>query len=929
MAYLSFLGNIFNPSGGTAASQPTGTNVYQTNIPQYAQPYVQNMMNATQAQIFQTDASGNVTGFNQYQPYSGMDQTAYNNASQAVAGFSPLQQQAQSSAANLQMPGQYGTATNLATASGLGALGTTGQAGMYGGMGNMAGQQAAGMSNAYGGLGAMAGQQGANIGASLGQMSTNPNAVGAYMNPYIQNALNPALQLSNQQYGMMGQQEQANATKVGAFGGTREALMAGLNQQNQMLANNQLIGNAYNTAYGQAQQQMNAANQAALSGNAQALQGYGMGLQGAGQAGQLGIQGAQTGLQGVGAQQAGYGQAGQAGATLAGIGGQQLGAQQNIINQQAAQGAAQQANAQQIINQGIQNYATAQQYPLMQLGTMSNMLHGLPMQAATTQQYQAAPSALNQAVGVAGIAGSLAGARGGLPSEFKKGIKGYAVGGVIGGTQSDLEDMPTDALQKEMSVTQSPTIKNQIKQILQARAGAQYAGGGIIAFSDGNDGEAIKEDPTAVRQAYIDAANMQKAQNSSLATPVNSSRFAAMGTPTSRFSNDQNASQSSGLTTADIRAGRTTPQAPTPGTAAAARLGITSVQPSTQDWQGSANVASAPTTQQPSVQAPPPAQQPPAQPPVQPTTAPGAITNASQKPKVNIPAVVAEKVSNETVKNGNNPEIEGYLKVPTEAEKNAIHDAYMAKLQSYLGPDDSAERLAKLDKRLERETKMYDKNQKLVYASMWAKIGSTPGSLIQATLAGIQHAIPQIISNDERRNQALNAIDDAKAEVNKAKRAEALQKWDIADKHTSKAVDHILKSSEIQAQDAGHKMQYKAAIYKADRDYQASTASTAQHAESNRLTREAREDAKLRDQVNVINGQLERIQKDNKDIYDMANMALPANATKQMKDQQTVARNRIKELEKDVRSSKADIENKILERSGKTNTDDPLGLRKK
>ena len=42
----------------------TSSTVYQTNIPQYAQPYVQNMMNATQAQIFQTDASGNVTGGN-------------------------------------------------------------------------------------------------------------------------------------------------------------------------------------------------------------------------------------------------------------------------------------------------------------------------------------------------------------------------------------------------------------------------------------------------------------------------------------------------------------------------------------------------------------------------------------------------------------------------------------------------------------------------------------------------------------------------------------------------------------------------------------------------------------------------------------------------------------------------------------------------
>jgi len=36
-------------------------------------------------------------------------------------------------------------------------------------------------------------------------------------------------------------------------------------------------------------------------------------------------------------------------------------------------GAAQQAQQQQIINQAMQDYANAQQYPLMQLGTMSNM----------------------------------------------------------------------------------------------------------------------------------------------------------------------------------------------------------------------------------------------------------------------------------------------------------------------------------------------------------------------------------------------------------------------------------------------------------------------------------------------------------------------------------------------------------------------------
>ena len=80
---------------------------------------------------------------------------------------------------------------------------------------------------------------------------------------------------------------------------------------------------------------------------------------------------------------------------------------QGIIGTQALQGALQQQNAQQVINQGIQNYATAQQYPLMQLGTMSNMLRGLPMQSQTTQMYQAQPTATQQAIGLGGTAAML------------------------------------------------------------------------------------------------------------------------------------------------------------------------------------------------------------------------------------------------------------------------------------------------------------------------------------------------------------------------------------------------------------------------------------------------------------------------------------------------------------------------------------------
>jgi hypothetical protein len=391
--------------GGPApAAQPTTSTVTNTNIPDYAQPYVETMLGATQQQLFNTtqnaDGTTQITGVKPYTPYS-------TNPQDYFAGFSPLQQQAQQGVANMQMPGQYNTATGLASASGMGALGTTGQAGMYGQQGAQAGQQGARMSNAYGGMGAMQGQQGANIGASLGQMAQDPNVVQGYMNPYLQASLNPQLAEAQRQYDITGQQQQGAATKSGAFGGSREALMAAENQRNANMAKNQMIGQGYNTAFQNAQQQMQAANQAALAGNQQAMQGYGMGLQGAGQAGQLGIQGAQAGLAGVGAQQAGYGQAGQAASNLANIGGQQLQAQQGIYGLQNNIGAQQQAHQQDIINQQIQNYAVAQQYPQQQLAFMNAMLRGLPMQAGSTQMYQAQPSAVSQAAGLgtAGIAG--------------------------------------------------------------------------------------------------------------------------------------------------------------------------------------------------------------------------------------------------------------------------------------------------------------------------------------------------------------------------------------------------------------------------------------------------------------------------------------------------------------------------------------------
>jgi hypothetical protein len=583
------------------------------------------MLGATQKQLFTMggqgtpatyDAEGNqtspgtpggteITGFQPYKAFGGTyddkgKQIGY-DAGKALAGFSPAQQQAQQGIMGLQVPGQYGAATNLTGQAALGSLGAADQAGnlqnqalgygsagaqygdvgqmygaqgaqqaaqaarqtanqarMYGAQGSQAGQQAAGLSNLYGGMGSQAGQQyaglsgatgaqGAGIGQSLGQMSTDPNAVQSYMNPYIQASLNPQLAEIQRQYDITGTQQQSGATKSGAFGGSREALMAAENQRNAGLAKNQLIGQGYNTAFQQAQQQMNAANQAALAGNQQALsgygqagaqsmQGYGMGLQGAGQAGSQAMQGAQAGLQGVGAQQAagqlglagtaqgmqgagyglqgaqagmqgvqgalgagqyglaGLGQAGQMAGQLAGIGGQQLAAQQGIYNAQNQVGGQQQQLEQQKINQAIQDYANAQQYPIMQLGTMSNMLRGLPMQAQTTQQYQAQANPITQGIGALGAGASLYNAtkaEGGVVKAAKGGIMSYDVGGAV---YSDLLEMEPEQLSKYIKEASSPRVKSMAEQILREKTGK--ASGGIMRFYEGEKvdlGEEVKE----------------------------------------------------------------------------------------------------------------------------------------------------------------------------------------------------------------------------------------------------------------------------------------------------------------------------------------------------------------------------------------------------------------------------------------------------
>ena len=730
---MSFISNLFGGGGGggsqQAAPQQTTSNVYQTNIPDYAQPYVSNMLNATQSQLFNTDSSGNITGFNQYQPYTGMTNDQLTAAQSAVAGFSPLQQQAQSSAANLQVPGQYGAATGQTMRGIMGA-------------------------NQIGG-------QMQNLAASANPYDFQKQ-VGGYMNPYIQQSLAPQLQLANQQYGIAGTQMAGQATGAGAFGGSRNALQQGLNQQNQMLAQNQLISQGYNTAFSAAQNQYNQSGAFQLQG-----------LQGA-----------------LGAQQQGMAGAAQLGS----LGQAQLAAQQGILGTQNQLGAQQQANQQQVINQGIQNYATAQQYPLMQLGTMSNMLRGLPLQSSTTQSYQAAPSALTQAVGAAGtgaMLGSMYAKEGGLLKTKKMaagGIASYGAGDIVESTESDLEQMPSNALNKELASTTSDLVKSKIRGILQARAGAQYAGGGIIAFDEGTKGNSVGDDAAAAAaddgtadNAYLDRSRglVEGVKNIGRAftTPSNYDPIQKLVLDPAK------AIQNWGQTPLDKQAAEFRSASQTPNQTPV--LGGQTMLPSSASQTPNQTPVLGGLTPNESV--------------VQPNAAPAPVAaapagvKAAPSPEQTVTAV-QKQATNQTIARATDPTSTSWMDLLLPKDKSETIKQYLAEKEKYVGPDTSEANKASLEARKEREQKSYDQMDKLVKAQMFAKMGTTPGSLLTAALTGFQAGVPALVSNIQKRDEIINQIDDSIMNIDKAKRLERAGNFDESYKFADKGIDQSIQA---------------------------------------------------------------------------------------------------------------------------------------
>jgi len=306
-------------------ADPTQVVTQQNAISSYAQPYVENLLGKAQAV---TNAP--------YQPYP----------EQRTAEFTGLQNQAFQSAGQLGVTPQTGQGTNYANMAGIGGLGVAGQANPYG----------------------------------------FQNQVGGYMNPYLQYSLAPQLAEANRNFDITGVNQQSKATQAGAFGGSREAIMAAENERNRNMGLNSIIGQGYNTAFTNAQQQYN--------------------------------QNLQTQL-------AGLNTAGQAASTLGQLGQNQYAQETGTIGLQNQLGATQQQQQQNVLNQQYQDFLAQKQDPYNKLSYMQGMLTGLPL-TSSIQNVYSNPSAVSQITGLGTAAAGMYGLAN-MGSNSKNSAKGGAI----------------------------------------------------------------------------------------------------------------------------------------------------------------------------------------------------------------------------------------------------------------------------------------------------------------------------------------------------------------------------------------------------------------------------------------------------------------------------------------------------------------------
>lgn len=182
-----------------------------------------------------------------------------------------------------------------------------------------------------------------------------------YMSPYVKQALEPQLReaMSNAKRGQLA--EDLGAARQGTYGGSRQLLASMERERNLGQQMGDIEARGMQAAYENAQSQFERDRAAGLAG-----------IQTAGQMGQ----------------------------TLGNLGQYQQNADIQRLGVQGAAAGQQQQQYQQYLDQQYGDFLRQRDYPMEQLGYLSNLLRGLPMQLNSTQtSYAPRPSAGSQLLG--------------------------------------------------------------------------------------------------------------------------------------------------------------------------------------------------------------------------------------------------------------------------------------------------------------------------------------------------------------------------------------------------------------------------------------------------------------------------------------------------------------------------------------------------
>ena len=361
-----------NPTTGLTEYKGGGggtTKSTTSNLPEYAQPFYEELMKQTAQQTYTTDAAGNVTGVQEYTPYTG----------DRLVGFNPQQQAVQQGISGLQTPGQFGAAGTT-----LGDVRDMGTAASFQGL---------------------TGALGYTPGTTESLAMTTPTNVPSFQyagnaaNPYTSAVTDEAIAEARRQGDMDRSRMAMGSIGKGTFGSGREALMSGEVDANtrSLIANLRAKGNQ--SAFENAQQQFERDRTANINVGTQNLQAEMQRRQMQQQGGQFGA-GLQKdiGLSGLGTTL----QSAQA----TGV----LGANEQLANLERLKAQSASANEQQALDQEIANikyqqFKEQEDYQRKLLEYQSNILRGTAGALGSTEvQYAPAPSLASQLTGT-GVAG--------------------------------------------------------------------------------------------------------------------------------------------------------------------------------------------------------------------------------------------------------------------------------------------------------------------------------------------------------------------------------------------------------------------------------------------------------------------------------------------------------------------------------------------